>query len=80
MNGHRDKEAFLLDCADALHSVAVPVPEIEERVRRVGKALGLEADAFLLQSVGILSTGRLTFRRMDFEYHWNLRRCWSCGG
>jgi uncharacterized membrane protein YjjP (DUF1212 family) len=74
MNGHRDKEAFLLDFADALHSVAVPVPEIEDRVRRVGKALGLEADAFLLQSVGVLNTGRLTFRRMDFEYHWNLRR------
>jgi uncharacterized membrane protein YjjP (DUF1212 family) len=74
MNGHRDTNAFLLDFADALHSVAVPVPEVEERVHLVGKALGVEADAFLLQSIAVLSTGRSSFRRMDFEYHWNLRR------
>jgi uncharacterized membrane protein YjjP (DUF1212 family) len=74
MNGHRDTNAFLIDFADALHSVAVPVPEVEDRVRRVGKALGVEADTFMLQSIAVVNTGRSRFRRMDFEYHWNLRR------
>ena len=67
-------ETFLLDFIEALHSVAVPIPEIEERVHAVGRALGLDADAFMLQSVVVLTARRSRLRRIDFEYHWNLRR------
>ncbi len=67
-------EAFLLDYLDALHSVAVPIPEIEERVHAVGRAFGVEASAFLLQSVAVLTARQSRLRRIDAEYHWNLRR------
>lgn len=66
--------SFLLDLATAMHSVAIPSNDIERRIGAVGHALGVEADAFLLQSVVVVSTRTTAFRRVDFEYHWNLRR------
>ena len=71
-----DEESFLLDFAAALHSVAVPVGDVEARTKKIGQALGVDVESFVLQSALFMQPrGRGSyFRRMDFEYHWNLRR------
>jgi uncharacterized membrane protein YjjP (DUF1212 family) len=79
MRDRDDEAALLLELAQALHAVAVPADEVEERVRAAAHAFGLEAQVFTMQSLALTQVEddgdrRVDMRRVPFDTHWNLRR------
>jgi uncharacterized membrane protein YjjP (DUF1212 family) len=70
---------LLVDLGAALHWSALPASLVETRVRAVARALGVQADIFVLQGFLCVETEgapveRVELRRIDFDTHWNLRR------
>src|SRR5579871_318038 len=70
---------LLLDLAQALHASALPADIVEERLRAVAAALGLDAQFFTMQSFVAVElrrggAGRVEMRRFPFDTHWNLAR------
>jgi uncharacterized membrane protein YjjP (DUF1212 family)/uncharacterized membrane protein YjjB (DUF3815 family) len=68
---------LLLELGQALHAAALPADVVEERLRAVAEALGLDAQFFTLQSFFTteLRRGgieRIELRRIPFDTHWNL--------
>jgi uncharacterized membrane protein YjjP (DUF1212 family) len=68
---------FLCDLAGALHVAYVPSDLVELRVRAAARGLGLEVDAFALQSAVLLQPrgeGAARLLRAEFNPHWELDR------
>jgi len=68
---------LLMDLAAALHATAIPADVAEERLGGVAKALGLDAQFFMMQSFFAteLRRGgveRVGLRRIPFDTHWDL--------
>ncbi|MCE9673385.1 threonine/serine exporter family protein [Myxococcus stipitatus] len=74
--------ALLLDLARALHLAYVPSFGVEQRVRRMARAWGLQVEVFTLQTLAVteVRTGasrRVDIARLPFNPHWNLKRAAS---
>jgi uncharacterized membrane protein YjjP (DUF1212 family) len=70
---------LLLDLAQALHASALPADIVEERLRAVAAALGIDAQFFTMQSFVAAElrrggTRRVEMRRFPFDTHWDLAR------
>jgi uncharacterized membrane protein YjjP (DUF1212 family) len=75
---------LLLDLAQALHASALPADIVEERLRAVAAALGIDAQFFTMQSFVAAElrrggAGRVEMRRFPFDTHWNLARTTALG-
>jgi uncharacterized membrane protein YjjP (DUF1212 family) len=71
--------AFLLDLANAMHTLSVPSDVIEDLIERAATRIGVHVDVMVLQGylaadVAVNDAHRMRLRRVSFDTHWRLSR------